>query len=623
MIFLIPASAFSQNVQKAEGNREIMQIDSLNLRSRELSFVDPMEAAKLTTEALKLSNQWDYPPGLAYAYRNLASVHSTEGYYFLSMEYIQRAIEIFSTTNDSIGIGNCYISLGHLYRRLNDREEELFYHKNAYQIFLNLNMKERIGVTAHNLGETYLNVGDIKKSEELTKLAISINDSLGNTTVLSSCYKVMGRIYFERKDYVTAKNYFLAVLRLSEALGKNSQKLATAESMIYLAFIGKATNMTNEYARDLEHAIVFARQNRLHKQLDVLYTELISYYTSIADVDRTQHYVEDYKSFLHDRSIESSKNTTELLNSVVMVHKLELERKALQQDSLAQNQRIQLRNIILAIVACAALIGFWLAFRLLHANNKIRTINDIMRSQADTIAKQLIELETLNATKDKFFSIVAHDIKAPLNSLKVFASLLSDHIEDMTKTDISNIGKQLGTSVDNTMKMADDLIVWAKIQMGTIEVEKSEVCVDEIVSEVKLLYQQIAIQKDVTFSYSAEPRIKIHANREQLLFIVRNLVNNAIKYTNSTGSVAVRAYATENEKVKIAVIDSGIGMSVATQQKLFKLGQVRSVNGTAGETGTGLGLMLAYEFAKLNDLLITFTSNEGVGTEFQISSVEQ
>ena len=140
------------------------KIETLNLLSRGLTFINPIKAVTYANEALRLSTETDNQVGIAYAYRNLSNSYSYNESYFISMEYLQRAMDIFSNIRDSVGIANCYISLGHTYRGLQNRGEEIKYNKMSFDLFTRLKIIERIGVTSHNLGESYLNNGDIEKS---------------------------------------------------------------------------------------------------------------------------------------------------------------------------------------------------------------------------------------------------------------------------------------------------------------------------------------------------------------------------------------------------------------------------------------------------------------------------
>lgn len=241
-----------------------------------------------------------------------------------------------------------------------------------------------------------------------------------------------------------------------------------------------------------------------------------------------------------------------------------------------------------------------------------------LTQQKAIIENQVYYLEELNSTKDKFFSIVAHDLKAPLNSLKSFSSLLIDNIGKMNKDEIINISQNLHYSVDNVSKMADNLLTWARVQMNEFETQCQKVSVKNVIFDLYEIYKEIAINKHVNLIYSVEENLFVQADKEQFTFIIRNLVNNAIKYTHKGGSVTIKACSTDRE-VLISVSDNGIGISESVQKNLFSSNKGHSVNGTAGEKGTGLGLMLCNEFIKLNGGTIEIKSEVTKGTTFNVS----
>jgi len=227
------------------------------------------------------------------------------------------------------------------------------------------------------------------------------------------------------------------------------------------------------------------------------------------------------------------------------------------------------------------------------------------------------ELVLLNATKDKFFSIVAHDLKSPISALKGFSSLLVDQYDELTKEDILKMARELKYSVENTLKMADNLIDWAKIQMNDVQNKPEPVLIQELVDNICEVYEEIALGKGISLSCSVEDSLIVLGDKNQIEFVVRNLVNNAIKFTGKGGSVHVVAKSLSEEDVEISVSDNGAGISEAMKAKLFSVGKSHSTVGTAGEKGTGLGLMLSYEFAKLNGGQIDIESTLGKGTTFR------
>lgn len=248
----------------------------------------------------------------------------------------------------------------------------------------------------------------------------------------------------------------------------------------------------------------------------------------------------------------------------------------------------------------------------------IGTDISVLKAQQNTIQTQKKELEALNATKDRFFSIVAHDLKSPLNSLKGFSTLLISYYDSFSKEEILAMSQQLKDSVDNTIKMADNLITWARIQMREFEYRPQLIKVNEIASTICEVYSYIASSKGIHLNCSIDDSLTIWGDKNQIEFIIRNLVNNAIKFTNKDGFVRLTARQLPDKKIEISVSDSGVGISDRMKDKLFSIGEKQSTNGTAGEKGTGLGLMLSYEFVTLNGGQIDFESTEGKGTTFHM-----
>lgn len=247
---------------------------------------------------------------------------------------------------------------------------------------------------------------------------------------------------------------------------------------------------------------------------------------------------------------------------------------------------------------------------------QLSKVNKELTSNNQVIAEQSHQLEKLNATKDKFFSIVAHDLKSPLISLKSFSNLLIDHFDSLNKDEILTMSKQLSYSVDSTIKMADNLITWAMLQMGDSQFNEEIIKIKVITSNLFDVYQKVALEKGINVSFSVDDSLTIIGDKNQIEFVIRNLVNNAIKFTHKNGFVSLTAKSLADGLVKISVSDSGVGISDEIKRKLFSISRIQSTNGTDGEKGTGLGLMLSYEFMKLNGGQIDIESSLGKGSTF-------
>jgi PAS domain S-box-containing protein len=247
---------------------------------------------------------------------------------------------------------------------------------------------------------------------------------------------------------------------------------------------------------------------------------------------------------------------------------------------------------------------------------QLSKVNKELTSNIQVIAEQSHQLEKLNATKDKFFSIVAHDLKSPLMTLKSFSDLLINHFDDFNKNEILTMSKQLSDSVDSTIKMADNLITWAMLQMVDSLFNEDTIKVKDITSNIFDVYQKVALEKGINVSLSVDDSLTIIGDKNQIEFVIRNLVNNAIKFTHKNGFVSLTAKSLPDGLVQISVSDNGVGISDEIKRKLFSIDKNQSTNGTDGEKGTGLGLMLSYEFIKLNGGLIDIESSLGKGSTF-------
>jgi len=241
-----------------------------------------------------------------------------------------------------------------------------------------------------------------------------------------------------------------------------------------------------------------------------------------------------------------------------------------------------------------------------------------LRSQQVIIEDQLRFVSGINETRERLFGIVAHDLVAPLQSVQGLINLLLSDTTAFKQDGIRGIIEQLQSSIQNTIALAEKLILWARAQISTESRPKlEEVPVGRLVNDVVLMYRGLAENKRINLVVNVPASITVNADEHHLSFIIRNLVNNAIKFTASGGEVRIEAY-TLNSKVEIVISDTGIGIPKSLIQKIQRGHVDRSVAGTIGEKGTGLGLLLCYEFIVQNNGSIEVESVPGAGSTFRV-----
>ena len=229
-----------------------------------------------------------------------------------------------------------------------------------------------------------------------------------------------------------------------------------------------------------------------------------------------------------------------------------------------------------------------------------------------------LKLIELNATKDKFFSIIAHDLRSPFNSVIGFSEHLLELIEKKEYENIELYANIILQSSNRAMDLLTNLFEWSQSQSGRMELHPEDFPMIPLIKEQIVLYKDIAEQKSITITNSLTPDIRVNADKAMIKSLLRNLISNAIKFTPSGGKIAILVVEKQNEII-VSVSDNGIGISKAGINNLFSIGHSYSTPGTNKEKGTGLGLILCQEYIKKNNGKIWVESEPGKGTTFYFS----
>lgn len=227
-----------------------------------------------------------------------------------------------------------------------------------------------------------------------------------------------------------------------------------------------------------------------------------------------------------------------------------------------------------------------------------------------------IELQKLNAEKDKFFSIIAHDLRSQFNGFLGLTQIMDEELPTLTMAEIQNIATGLRESANNLFLLLENLLEWAKIQQGLIPFEPKTIKFLSIINECMSTMLEISKNKGIELTYNFPDNISVFADRYILQTIIRNLVSNALKFTPRGGKVSLSAKNSANECVEISICDNGIGMSHKMVENLFQLEVQTNRKGTENEPSSGLGLMLCKEFIERHGGNLRIESEDGKGSIF-------
>lgn len=247
-------------------------------------------------------------------------------------------------------------------------------------------------------------------------------------------------------------------------------------------------------------------------------------------------------------------------------------------------------------------------------------LNDITkRVEAEqALRERESQLKQLNTTKDKLFSIIAHDLRSPFNGILGFSELLIKNNKDFELAESEKYLEIINSSAKNTLVLLDNLLHWAKTQTGQINYNPEKVNLVSIIKEVLEISTSIAEIKNITLNYIQSNVTEVYADVNMLKIVLLNLISNAIKFTNPNGEIEVSAIQNQNN-IEITVSDNGVGMNEETLNELFKIGKTVITNGTAAEKGSGLGLVLCEEFVEKQGGTIWVESKLGKGSDFKFT----
>jgi signal transduction histidine kinase len=256
-----------------------------------------------------------------------------------------------------------------------------------------------------------------------------------------------------------------------------------------------------------------------------------------------------------------------------------------------------------------ASVLIFLIIRFVHKNYTLERI------KAEESEKKLIQL---NADKDVFLSILSHDLRSPLNSLLKLSELLKNDFRKLNSDEIDKIAVQINKSARNTNLLLEDILMWARTQQGKIPFNPQVLSLREICNYTLETQNPVAISKNITVNCTLGEEVHVVADIDMIKAIMRNLISNAIKFSDNLGIINISAERSDSEII-ISVSDNGIGVKPEDLPKLFDISQIFTTTGTGKETGTGLGLMIVKEFVTKHGGKAWAESEYGKGSRFNFT----
>ncbi|MDN5205648.1 tetratricopeptide repeat-containing sensor histidine kinase [Fulvivirgaceae bacterium BMA10] len=529
---------------------------------------DLEKALKAYFDALRILKQSNFKSDVGTTYAAIADTYSINKNHKNSIYYYNEALNILRSQNDSIFIATVLLNAGDEYYNYEKLDSAFLYFEEAHLIFLKFNYEIGLAYSLGNIGLLFAKQQKYDSAQINIENAISILNGFGDNYAISDYQIQMSSIFLENNDYTSALQY-----------------------------------ATSGY--------LTAKKEGLKEQIRDASLKLSELYQSQGDFQKALEFQAQY--YVYRDSISNAETIQRMAD---LRTEFEVSRKQAEVDLLSKTKQIQ------QIVAIGLVIGLLLvaglAFTLYRGNQRKKLINNILSAQKEEIEVQNDLLENLNKTKDRFFSIISHDLRGPVNSFRGVSKIIRSYVEKDQMDQLLHVTGLVDQSANQLSSLLDNLLNWALSQQGNFPYRPEKLSAASMANEIQEIFGNIALAKNITFNKIIEEDPEVWADRNSALTILRNLVSNAIKFTPEEGEVTL-TLDMQDGFAEFRISDTGVGIPKEKIKTIFELNEKNSTYGTAGEKGTGLGLILVKEFVQMNGGDIHIESEEGQGTTFIVT----
>ncbi len=581
---------------------------------------DYSQALKKYNEAAKAFGQLkDGRKKETIAISNIGNVYYTLGRYDKALEFLSQALNNSEEMQDSSGMAPSYNNIGNIYLTLKDWNNAIDFYTRAEKIHLKLNEKQKLSTVYNNIGEAYLGLKKIPEALKYNHLSLEIAQKTNDgESVIASLINI-GEIYTNIENYDEAMKNFKEALRLSNL---KPDPLMQANILKDIGSLNLKEGDNDAAIVSLKSALKLIEKSGPDVLLQEIYAGLADAWQAKGDYERAYQNLAKHQELSDSIYSKESMNRFNMIRVSFELERTERDNQLLRQQNLfstlALERQQTIRNLLIVI---SAIILVSLAFLILMYHSKKKK-NELLALRNHQISQQKEELDKLyteqfklNETKAKFFSIVAHDLKSPFQSLLGFSELLSMEYDEFTDEQRLDAIKNMYTVTSDTYKFIENLLEWGRIQTGNANPVPKHINLKDLAESITPLFAIPMRNKNLMLSIDIPPILLAYADQNMMSAILRNLLSNAVKFSKPGGTIEIKS-SSSNDSVRLSVKDNGIGMSQDVIDKLFTFDPKVRRTGTNGETGTGMGLGLCMEFMLLNNGIIKVDSIPGKGSTF-------
>jgi two-component system sensor histidine kinase/response regulator len=616
-LLLLPTVSLAQkwNMDSVERRIRFAQPDTnkvnlLNKLVTDLREKDLNRANDIAEEAYELSIKLHYKKGLGYALENMGWLSYRRGDYSTAFELSMEAIKINQEINAKAELAQCFNNVAAINFEQRQYALAIDNFKKAHAIGKEINDVRVVCRSLNNIAFLLVTQHEIDSARFYAVMALKEGEGSADKYMIGFSKRILGDISFEERSFRQSIDYYQSCLSIANEIDNNALRSST---MHRLGKVYNALHQPDVALRHLLPNIILSEKFGFKDELERSYKLASESYVLKNDIKRAFEYQSKYVTIHDDIYNQKNSERLSLMQIKFDTHMKEAEIDLLTKESQIKKEEIDRQRVwMFFYTGCLSLLLI-LAFVLFYNNSRFKKINKLLAVQNKKIHGQAQQLSNLNITKDKLFSIISHDLRSPVASLKGMMEILSK--DGLSQPEFSKLTHQLRLNLDSLYDDLDNLLQWAQSQLKGLQASPELVDLKRAVDEKFLLFNTSAKSKGIELINEVHDGITVFADKNHIGLILRNLIANAVKFNPVDGIVKVESKL-RGDVVEISVSDSGIGISMEDLNKLFNAETHFTKPGTNQEKGVGIGLLITKEFVDINGGNIWVTSELGKGSEF-------
>ena len=581
------------------------------------------EALTLYFEALERMKALGRKDRLGPIQEYIGIVYRFTGEYEQSLKYYLMALANYETFQDSVRIGNAYNSLGNLYFDQRIYDEARTYYEKALVIKRKYSSPNSIANTLGNLATIYSYNDELTKALEIAQEVLAIKLATKSLQDIPVAYSNLGRIYERLRQLDKAEEMMIASIK-ADLESQNPQGLS-GDYRFYANIKRQKGEYQTSY-RLLDSAERYARELRLPNDLFSVYEERVmldttvknfkSAFYNLYEMMRVNDTLSNEELARKQARLEADYEYNKERDSVAFVNRQE---KTMLETKISYQQKTNTFFIIgILLVSVLAFIIYWQYRRQKLSNLQLAQLNQAIQQQNVEINQQKKQLEQAIKARNQLYTMIAHDLRAPVSIFYGAGFVVEAMLEDNDQDGLRKYAHELARKASRLSQLLDNLLRWARDHNHQMAYQPEELEVFPMIDSLLELYQYLADTKEIALINEVNKSDKLWADPNSFEGIIRNLVNNAIKFTPTGGKIILKSEVSDS-KYMLSISDTGVGMTQEQIDLLLGGATGNTTAGTVGEQGTGLGLTLVQDFIRQHGGTLEIASEIDKGTTFMVS----